>query len=331
MTKIHEVSRRRLMMGIGAGATVAAAGRVWPAGAQAAAFPSQDVHFISGSAAGSGADVIVRYFAEKMKPLLGRNVIVENRVGALGNIAAGYVARAKPDGHTLFITGANGLAANIHMLNGQTNGPDTLQIVATINRATMMIAVRANSPITSIPELTAAMKAKGEKASYAFTNPTSKVLGAMYRERAGLKAVEVPYRAGADFLNDLDNGTLDYAVPDNILAMAQARQGRMRLLAVGAAERMEAAPDIPALAEFGYSVDIRSWWAALVPIATPRPVVERLNALFNQVVGSAETKAFLNSIASDPWVTTPDEAQAYLRRQVDDWGDYVRIARIEKQ
>lgn len=323
------LSRRQFNRG--ASALAASTALVGGGRAFAQAYPTQDVHFISGSAAGSGADVIVRYFAEKMRPLMGRTIVVENRVGALGNIAAEHTARSKPDGHTIFITGANALASNVHMLKPPGRGPEMLQIVATINRATMIIAVHPDSPIKTVAELTAALKAKGDKASYAISNPTAKVMGAMYKARAGLDAVEVSYKAGADYLNDLASGTIDYAVTDNILGMAQARQGKMRLLAVGSGERMQSASDLPTLTEAGYQMDVRSWWAAAVPIATPKPIVEQLNAWFNQIVGSDETKVFLNNIASDPWVTKPDEAQAFLHRQVKDWAEYVRIAKLEPQ
>jgi tripartite-type tricarboxylate transporter receptor subunit TctC len=94
---------------------------------------------------------------------------------------------------------------------------------------------------------------------------------------------------------------------------------------------MEAAPDIPTLTEYGYPTDIRSWWAALVPAATPRAIVDQLNAWFSQVVASEDAKKFLNGIASDPWVSKPDEAQAFFLQQIKDWGDYVRIANIEPQ
>jgi tripartite-type tricarboxylate transporter receptor subunit TctC len=94
---------------------------------------------------------------------------------------------------------------------------------------------------------------------------------------------------------------------------------------------MQAAPSIPTMTELGYPMNIRSWWAALVPAGTSRPIVDQLNAWFSQVVASEETKAFLNGIASDPWVSTPDEAQAYFLRQIEDWGEYVRLAKIEPQ
>jgi tripartite-type tricarboxylate transporter receptor subunit TctC len=253
--------------------------------ARAQTYPSQDVHFICAFAAGSGADIIVRYFSDKMRPLMGRSIIVENRVGAIGNLATEYVARSKPDGHVIYVTGASGVAANMHIFkNPSVDVGNALQIAATINKATMMLGVRADAPWKTAPELTAAMKLKGDKASYAIANPTSKVLGALYKEKAGLQSVEVGYRTGADFLNDLYGGDIDYAIPDNIQAMAQARAGRLRILAVGAASRMQSAPDLPTMTELGYPMDVRTWWAALVPAATPRPIIDQLNAWFGLVV-----------------------------------------------
>jgi tripartite-type tricarboxylate transporter receptor subunit TctC len=315
-----------------AAAIMLAAMSMAPHAVRAQTYPSQDVNFVCGFAAGSGADIIVRYFADKMRPLMGRTIIVQNKPGALGNIATEYVARSRPDGYTILVTGGNSVAASMHLFKKPSvDAAKAFQIAATINNATMMVAVRAESPIKTIPELTAAMKEKGDKATYAFANPTAKVLGAMYKEKAGLKSVDVAYRTGADFLNELYAGKIDYAIPDNIQAMAQASAGRMRILAVGAGKRMQAAPDLPTLTEFGYPMDIRSWWAALVPSATPRPIVDQLNAWFSEVVQTPETKTFLNGIASDPWVTKPDEGQAYLLQQIKDWGDYVRVANIEPQ
>jgi tripartite-type tricarboxylate transporter receptor subunit TctC len=303
-----------------------------PHGARAQAYPSQDVNFICGFAAGSGADIIVRYFADKLRPVMNRTIIVQNKPGALGNIATEYVARAKPDGYTILVTGGNSVAASMHLFKKPSvDVAKAFQIAATINNATMMIAVPADSPVKTIADLTAALKEKGNKATYAFANPTSRVLGAMYKEKAGLQAVEVGYRTGADYLNELYSGKLDFAVVDNVQGMAQANAGRMRLLAVGAAARMQAAPDLPTLTELGYPTDIRSWWAALVPAGTPKPIVDQLNAWFSQVVATEETKKFLNGIASDPWVSKPEEGQAYFIQQIKDWADYVRVANIEPQ
>ena len=300
--------------------------------AKAQQYPSQDIHFICGFAAGSGADIIVRFYAEKIRVLSGRNIIVENRVGAIGNIATEYVARSKPDGYTVYITGASALAASQNISkNPSVDVGKQLQIVGTINKQPVMIGVRADGPVKTMADLTAAVKAKGEKASYATVNPTAKVVGAMYKEKAGLKAVEVPYRTSADYMNDFAAGNIDYAITDNVFGVAQARAGRMRILAVSTSERMQSAPDYPTLKESGFPIVLGAWWAALVPAGTPRPIVEQLGKWVSAVTGSDEGKAFLAGIASDAWVSSPDEAQAFFLKEIEAWGEYVRIANIEKQ
>src|SRR5215204_6482145 len=114
------------------GCAIALAAAIGPHAAWAQAYPSQDVHFVCGFAAGSGADIIVRYFAEKMRPVMGRTILVENKPGALGNLATEYVARSKPDGHTIYITGGSGLAGNMHILkNPSVDVAKSLQIAAT--------------------------------------------------------------------------------------------------------------------------------------------------------------------------------------------------------
>jgi tripartite-type tricarboxylate transporter receptor subunit TctC len=326
-----EISRRKLLQAGAAAAALPAAG-LFPAPALAEAYPSQDVHFICGFAAGSGADIIVRYFAEKMRKPMGRTIIVENRVGAIGNIATEYVARAKPDGHTIYVTGANSVAANMHLFKHPTvDVANALQIVATIYNATMMIAVRADSPFKDARDLAAAMKKKGDRASWGFTNPTGKVLGALYRDRAGLESTEVGYKTAADFFNDLSSGGLDYVAMDNVAAMSNAREGRIKILGVGSNTRMQSTPDLPTMTEQGYAMDVRTWWAGLVPKATPRPIVDQLNTWFSEVVATDETKKFLASVASDPWISKPDDAQAYFRKDIDRWAEYVKLAKIEPQ
>ena len=327
------MSNDRLLRDIAATVAVAAALAAAPFGARAQDYPSQDIRFICGFPAGSGADVLVRYFGEKVRAVANRTVLVENKVGAAGNIAAVYTARAKPDGHTVYVHAASAIAANMHLFKAPPiDAARDLQIAAGINKQPFMVMVPASSPHRTLAELTAAMKAKGQKASYAQSNTSGKVMGELYKRATGVKAVEVPYRTANDSLNDFTGGRLDYGMMDPVFALSQARAGRLRMLAVSTAQRMQAVPELPTMAEAGVpGVELLTWFAAMVPSATPRPVVDTLNKWFNEVLATEETKKFLNSFGGDPFIATPDEGQALFRQGVKDWEGYVRAASIEPQ
>jgi tripartite-type tricarboxylate transporter receptor subunit TctC len=303
-----------------------------PLGAQAQPYPAQDIKFICGFPAGTGADAIVRFYAEKIKAITGKTIIVENRPGAGANIAIEYVGKAKPDGYTILVHGGSGLATNMQLYK-QKPVPtvDAFQIFATINRQAFMMTVDAKSPYKSVADVTAAMKAKGSKGTYGTGAPASVVMGAIYKQAAGLDTVEVNYKTSADVMNDMLGGNLDYAMMEPIFSTAQQRQGRLRILGVSSAERLQAAPDLPTFLEQNIPISMNLWWAAMVPAQTPKPIQDQLTAWFNQVTSSEEAKKFLNNFASDPWVATPEEAQATLRKEVKDWGDYMRIAKMEPQ
>ena len=310
---------------------LAALGSAWSAHAQD--YPTQDIRFICGFPAGSGADVLVRYFAEKLRPLAGRPVIVENKVGAAGNIAAEFTTRAKPDGHTVHVHAGSAVAANQHLFKRRPfDALKDLQVVSTLNQQPFMVMVPADSPHKTLAELTAAMKQKGDKASYAQSNTTGKVMGALYKEVTGIAAVEVPYRTANDSINDFTSGRLDYGMMDPVFALSQARAGRLRMLAVSTPKRMQAVPELPTMTEAGTpGVEMMGWFAAMVPSATPRPVVDKLNKWLNEILATEETRKFLNQFGGDPYISTPDEGQARMAQDIKDWEHYVKIAKIEPQ
>ena len=158
-----------------------------------------------------------------------------------------------------------------------------LQIAAGVNKQPFMVMVPASSPYKTLAELTAAMKQKGDKASYAQSNTSGKVMGELYKQATGIKAVEVPYRTANDSLNDFASGRLDYGMMDPVFALSQARAGRLRMLAVSTPQRMQAVPELPTMAEAGVpGVELLAWFAAMVPSATPRPIIDKLNQWFNR-------------------------------------------------
>jgi tripartite-type tricarboxylate transporter receptor subunit TctC len=302
-------------------------------GAMAQQYPNQDIHFICGYPAGTGADTIVRYYAEKMRPISGRTIIVENKPGAGANIAIEYVSKSKPDGYTILVNGGYNLASNMHLYKKPpVASVNDFQIFASINRQAFMMTVDANKPWKTVADVTAAMKAKGAKATFGTGAPASIVMGAMYKAGAGIEAVEVNYRQSSDMMNDMLGGQIDYAMMEPVFSVGQQKQGRLRILAVSSAERLNAAPEIPTFLESGIAgLSMNLWWSGMVPAQTPKPIIEQLNKWFNEITATEETKKFLNGFASDPFISTPEQAQAMVNRDEKAWAEYMRIAKMEPQ
>jgi tripartite-type tricarboxylate transporter receptor subunit TctC len=299
--------------------------------AQAQTYPSQDLHFICGFPPGSGADVLVRYYAEQVRTLIGRTVIVENKPGAQGQIAMETLVRAKPDGHTLHLTAGVAPAVSLALYKTYTIDPEKqLQIAATLSRQPYMIAVHSSKPYKTLADLTAALKQKGDKASYGVSNPGSLVVAEMYKTVMGLPTVQVDYKSSPDAVNDLASGALEFFSADPIFGAAMARKGEWWILAISSAERVKALGDLPTLKEQGVDVDITAWWGVFAPQATPKPVIEQINKWFAEVVGSEKTKTFMAQFGGDTLIETPEVGQARMLRDINNWADYARTAKIKK-
>ncbi len=295
-------------------------------------YPSKDIHIASAFPPGSGADVLVRFFAERIRPFTEKAVLVENKAGAGGNIATEYVVRSKPDGYTMFIHAGNTLASNYHLVkNNKVDASKQIQIAATINKQAFMLVVDASKPWKNIAELTKHLKERGDKASYGTAANSGVVMCAMYKELARLQSVEVNYKMAQDTLNDMANGTVDFGCHDPVFALSQAREGRLRILAVASNDRLKAAPEIPTMSEAGYKMDLVGWFSVMVPSETPRPIVDKINGWFKTIHQNPETAKFLTNFGGDPWVSTPDEGQARLLKDIKDWEEYVRIAKLKPQ
>lgn len=304
----------------------------WPTTGQAQSFPSRDISFVCAFPPGSGADVLVRYFAEKVRPLTGKAVIVQNRPGAGGNMATEFMLRSKPDGHTIFVHAGNTVASNQHLIkNNPIDAVKQVKIAATINKQGFFLTVIASSPYKDVKSLTEAMRAKGDKASYATTANSGVIMGALYKQLAGLQSVEVKYKTGVEALKEMESGAIDYALHDPQVAMQEARKGTIRLLAAATSGRLNSVPDVPSMAELGYPMDLQGWFAAMVPMETPDDIVQTINKWFNTVLATEDAKEFLTKFGGEPWISTPAEGQARLEKDVRDWGPYVAAAGLVPQ
>jgi tripartite-type tricarboxylate transporter receptor subunit TctC len=185
-----------------------------------------------------------------------------------------------------------------------------------------------------VADLTAHLKAKGAKASYGTSANTGLVAAELYKKHAGLPQVtKVQYKENQTALNDMYAGNLDFLCVDAVWAIEQARSGRLRALAVTSAERLSVLPDVPTMEEAGIKGygDVTPWWAVFVPAKTPQPIVDKLEAWFNQIVKSDETKKFLNNLGGDPFPGNQRMLAELLSKDIKRWGEYYKLANIEPQ
>lgn len=305
-----------------------------PGSAAAQDYPVRDIRAICAYAAGSGADILVRYYSDKLAKLSGRAVIVENKAGAQGLIGTEFAARAAPDGYTILIAPASSnLAAAPHMFKKLSYDPiRDFTPVAPITRLNFVIAVDGKSPVKSIGELVSHLKVRGDKGSYGIGNNTGQVAAALLTEMAGLKTVQISYKTSTQAVTDLAGGQLDYLVWDATFLSGQARAGRVRLLAVTGAAKSGALPEVPTMIESGYpGFDLTAWWGVLVPAGTPRPIVDKLAGWIGQINAAEETRQFLNNVATDVLTGTPESMAAMIKADTERWRGFAKLAKIEPQ
>jgi tripartite-type tricarboxylate transporter receptor subunit TctC len=261
-------------------------------------------------------------------------MVVENKPGAGTTIAAEQVARAKPDGHTLFINPGNGMAGNPYLYKSLPhNVLNDFAHVTTLVKLPFLLVVSEKSPLKTVPEFLAAMKQKGDKASYGYPNNISLAAGELLKERTGIKAVQVPYKSTPEGLNDMNSGNIDFLWSDATFGLGQHRQGRLRALAVTTNTRSSLAPDLPTLQESGVpNFHLEAWWGAWFPAKTPRPIVEKMAGWLNQILADQETKDFFASRSiAEPFPGTPESLYEYLKQDISRWEEVFKIAKVERQ
>ena len=294
-------------------------------------YPAREIRSICNFAPGSGADIIVRYYSDQLARLAGRPVIVENKPGAQGTIATAFVAKAPADGYTILITPASStLATAPHIFKQLPFDPlKDFAPVTTINALTFVVAVDASKNLRSISDLISHLKAKPGHGFYGTQSNTGQVAAELFKTKTGLDTVYVPFKVTGDAFTNLLSGQIDFMSVDSTWARGQSR---VRILAVTAAKRSATMPEIPTLAQAGFEgVDIAPWWGVVVPAGTPRPVIDKLAGWFNQITASDETRQFLARAALDPFPGSPEQMAALLRTEMERWGGFVKLAKIQPQ
>jgi tripartite-type tricarboxylate transporter receptor subunit TctC len=302
--------------------------------AMAQDYPAREIRSICNFGPGSGADILVRFYSDRLSRLAGKPVIVENKPGANGAIATDALAKSRPDGHTIMITPASSTIAAAPALfkNLPFDTTKDFQAVTTIATVTFVLLVDASKPVKSIPELVAVLKQKPNHGFYGAQSNSGIIAAELFKHAAGLQTTHTPYKQNAQALTDLLLGQVDFLSYDATWAASQQKGGKVRILASASAKRSGALPDVPTLAELGFgSGDVSPWWGVVVPAGTPRTIVDKLAGWFNQITGEQDTKDFLARTAFDPFPGSPEQMQSLLRTDAARWKSYVELAKIQPQ
>lgn len=323
------ITRRHLMS---TGVAALAAPALLPASALGQSdYPSGQVKFYSMFPPGAGADTKIRFFATRFGIRTGATTVVESRPGAFGNIATEAAARSKPDGQTIYICPSSSmLVANQFIFKKLSFDPiKDFEHITTLHIFAFALIVRADR-FKSLPELTAYLKEKGDKASYGTLATPGLVSAEIYKSKFGLKTVVVNYKDQGPLINDLMDGTIDFTFVDPITVAGPMREGKLRGLCMASAEPLENIPGIPGAREAGIpDLNIRNFWSVHVPAKTPEPICQKLEAIFNEIAVEPETLKFNKDTGCDLLKGDRKALRELLETETRNWANYVKIANIQ--
>ena len=299
------------------------------------AFPSRPVTLTVGFAPGGGADTAARIIAQKLAENIGQSVIVENKAGAGGNIAAQHIATAPPDGYTIHLTSVGPMSVAPHLVKDLPYDPR--RDIAPITMGVVfpnVFVVQSGVPAKTLAEFVALAKEKPGRLTYASSGVggAGHLAGELFKERAGIDVLHVPYKGGGPAMTDLLGGRLDMyvGVPSTVAPHVDA--GKARALATTGATRTSMMPGVPTVAESGYpGFDATNWYAFVAPGKTPRELLDFWNRELTKVLSDPQVNAELAKHGLDPAPGTRSELAQYIERENEKWGKVVREAKIKPE
>ena len=331
MAQISAFKTRRTIMSAALGALMTAA---LPASAQQAVnFPSKPITFVVPFAAGSATDLIARALGQAVSQSTGQSVIVENKGGASGIIAAQAAARAPADGYTVLITTNTTHAANEHLYKKLPYNPvkDFVPLTG-LGKGGQVLVVNASAPFNSVQELLEHAKKNPGKLSFGSGSSSSRMAGEMLKQLGGVDILHVPYKSNPLAITDLMGGQIDLMITDVSTGVPQIQAGKLKALGFSTEERSVMLPDVPTIAEAGvkgYSMGY--WFAAYAPVGTPAEVTNKLSQLLGDAVESKSAEGFYKQSGTTKWRGTSAELAKFQAEETQKWGKVVKAAGIQPE
>jgi tripartite-type tricarboxylate transporter receptor subunit TctC len=297
-------------------------------------YPNKAITTVVGFAPGGGTDTVSRIVAKTLGDQLGQQVLTDNKAGAGGNIATDLVARAQPDGYTIYLANVGAIAVNPHMLPLQY---DPLRDLAPISMAVVfsnLIVVHPSVPANTLDEFIKLARANPGKYSYGTSGigGIGHLAGELLKIVAKIDITHVPFKGGGPAMQAMLGGQIDSYFATPVAAGPHVKAGKAKALATTGSRRDPFMADVPTVAEVGYpGYEATNWYAYYAPAKTPKDIIDRLNREIVKALGSAEVKDLLAKQGVEAQPSTPEQLASFTKQEYDTWGRVVKQANIKPQ
>lgn len=301
--------------------------------AYAQTYPAKPITFHVPFAAGSATDHLARALGQGVTAETKQNIVVDNRPGANGIIAAQLVAKAAPDGYAVIIATNTTHAANEHLYKKLPYDPvHDFAPVTTLARGGQVMLVHPQVPAKTVKEFIALAKKQPGKLTFGGGSSSSRVASELFQQMAGIKLIHVPYKSNPMAVSDLAGGHIDMMITDVVTGLPQARSGKLRALAVSSKTRLAVAPELPTIDEAGVKgYELTFWFAAYLPAKTPPATVERLRELLTNATRSAPAQTFFKNTGIEPFTMSSVELARFQLAESAKWAKVIKAAGIQPE
>jgi tripartite-type tricarboxylate transporter receptor subunit TctC len=299
--------------------------------AAADTYPNRPIRMVVGYPAGSGIDTVARQVAHSMEKSSGQTIYIDNKVGALGNLAALTVANAAPDGYTILFTPNSAPAINVHLFKKLPFDPvkDFTPVAPVATLGFVLLVNPQVLPVKNLEGLTALLKKNPGKYSYGTGNATGQVAGALYASLANVDVLNVPYKGVPEAVIDLLGGRIQYVMADASLAVPLVNSGKLKALAVTSKDRVSVLKNIPTMQEGGIAgYDLTGWFGIFVPSRSPPEIAQFLSARIKQAITDPAIVASLRAIGVEPLLGTGPDLARMMTVDTEKWGRIIKSAGI---
>lgn len=296
-------------------------------------YPSKPVRFVVGFAPGGAADIPARLVAQRLSETLGQSVLVENRPGADGILAADFVSKAAPDGYTVaYVTAGHAMNSILHAKTLPYHPVNDFTPLSLVASGPLTLVVNRSMPVKNLKELIALAKSQPGKLNYASAGSggTMHLAGELLRQVAHVEIVHVPYKGGGPALTDVLAGQIELTFVGAPASMPYIRSGRLKVLAVSTAKRSAALPDVPTVAELGYpGYEVATWYGVLAPAKLPASIGNRMSGEIAKVVAAPQMREKLIALGIESVGSTPEEFTQHLKGEIARWTPVINKAGLK--